>query len=240
VPEQSVTAPEKPAPTPERQEPAAPQRDAAPTDKEPASIPRRDWKLAKNEPSKPVDTPPDTSKKPDVRIKTGSGALATTDAAPTSSPAATANTRGKSYGPRLSKADDEPGATAAQQRGLGLAEALTQYYAKTGENQPPMHTTDRATLQRIITTGKLEAPRRRGAAWSTSGMSRRGEVAIRLKPGSEQFIELVPSTEIFGQVAHYYPRGVGKGSFATHLPVGHLEYFDITSHQWVPVLKGRE
>jgi hypothetical protein len=48
----------------------------------------------------------------------------------------------------------------------------------------------------------------------------RREVAIRLKPGSEQFIELVPSTEIFGQVAHYYPRGVGKGSFATHLPSG--------------------
>jgi hypothetical protein len=103
-----------------------------------------------------------------------------------------------------------------------------------------MHTTDRATLQRIMSNGKLEAPRRRGAAWSTSGMSRRGEVAIRLKPGAEQYIEFVPSTEIFGQVPHYYPRGVGKGSFATHVPAGYLEYFDVTAHQWVPLLRGRE
>jgi hypothetical protein len=119
-------------------------------------------------------------------------------------------------------------------------EALTEYYAKTGEPQPPMHTTDRATLQRILSNGKLEAPRRRGAAWSISGMSRRGEVAIRLKPGAEQFIEFVPSNEIFGQMAHYYPRGVGKGSFATHIPAGHLEYFDVTVHQWVPLLRGKE
>jgi hypothetical protein len=41
-------------------------------------------------------------------------------------------------------------------------------------------------------------------------------------------------------VAHYYPRGVGKGSFVTHIPAGHLEYFDATVHQWVPLLRGRE
>ena len=207
----------------------------------PASVPRRDWKLARSEPSKPVDTPPvDSAKKPEIRIKTGSGALATTDAAPVNSSAATANAPGKYYGPRLAKADDDGANSPAQQRALGLTEALTQYYAKTCELQPPMHTTDRATLQRIISSGKLEAPRRRGAAWSTSGMSRRGEVAIRLKPGAEQFIEFVPSTEIFGQVPHYYPRGVGKGSFATHVPAGYLEYFDVTVHEWVPLLRGRE
>jgi len=140
----------------------------------------------------------------------------------------------------LAKADDDGASSPAQQRALGLMEALTEYYAKTGEPQPPMHTTDRATLQRIVSNGKLEAPRRRGAAWSTSGMSRRGEVAIRLKPGAEQFIEFVPSNEIFGQMAHYYPRGVGKGSFATHIPAGYLEYFDITVNQWAPLLRGRE
>jgi hypothetical protein len=208
----------------------------------PASTPKRDWKLARSEPSKPVDTPAaETAKKPEIRVKTGSGALATTDAAPVNSPAASAHTPGKYYGPRLAKADDEAGAnTPAQQRAVTLAEALTQYYDKTGESQPPMHTTDRATLQRIVSSGKLEAPRRRGAAWSTSGMSRRGEVAIRLKPGAEKFVEFVPSNEIFGQIAHYYPRGVGKGGFATHIPAGHLEYFDVTVHQWVPLLRGQE
>jgi hypothetical protein len=224
------------------QRPAASVTEVVSADAEtPATTPKRDWKLTRSEPSKPVDTPPeDSAKKPDIRIKTGSGALATTDAAPTNSPAATANAPGKYYGPRLGKADDDGANSPAQQRALGLAEALTQYYAKTGEPQPPMHTTDRATLQRIMSNGKLEAPRRRGAAWSMSGMSRRGEVAIRLKPGAEQFIEFVPSNEIFGQMAHYYPRGVGKGSFATHIPAGYLEYFDITVNQWVPLLRGRE
>ena len=182
----------------------------------------------------------DSAKKPEIRVKTGSGALATTDAAPASSPAATANTPGKYYGPRLAKDDDTSANTPAQQRALSLADALNEYYAKNCELQPPMHTTDRATLQRIITNGKLEAPRRRGAAWSTSGMSRRGEAAIRLKLGAEQFIEFVPSTEIFGQVPHYYPRGVGKGSFATHVPAGYLEYFDVNTRQWVPLLRGPE
>ena len=238
----AAPAPEQSSQSIAPQRPAASATEVVSADAEtPATTPKRDWKLARSEPSKPVDTPPaESTKKPDIRIKTGSGALATTDAAPTNSPAATANAPGKYYGPRLAKADDDGASSPAQQRALGLVEALTQYYAKTGEPQPPMHTTDRATLQRIVSNGKLEAPRRRGAAWSTSGMSRRGEVAIRLKPGAEQFIEFVPSNEIFGQMAHYYPRGVGKGSFATHIPAGYLEYFDITVNQWVPLLRGRE
>ena len=98
-----------------------------------------------------------------------------------------------------------------------------------------MYATDRATLHRIIAAGKLDAPRRRGAPWSISGMSRRGEVAIRLKPGAEQYVEFVPSTEIFGQVPHYYPRGVGKGSYHTHVLAEHLEHFDVTTRQWAPL-----
>jgi hypothetical protein len=238
----TAVAQDQVAPSNAPHRPAATAAEAAPAGAEaPATTPKRDWKLARGEPSKPIDAAPaESAKKPDIRIKTGSGALATTDAAPVSSPAATANTPGKYYGPRLAKAEDDGANSPAQLRALGLADALTQYYEKSGEPQPPMHTTDRATLQRIMSNGKLEAPRRRGAAWSTSGMSRRGEVAIRLKPGAEQYIEFVPSTEIFGQVPHYYPRGVGKGSFATHVPAGYLEYFDVTAHQWVPLLRGRE
>ena len=69
-------------------------------------------------------------------------------------------------------------------------------------------------------------------------MSRRGEVVIRLRPGAEQFVEFVPSKELFGQIPHYYPRGVGKGTYATHIPVTHLEYFDLSKRQWAPVERG--
>lgn len=69
-------------------------------------------------------------------------------------------------------------------------------------------------------------------------MLRRGEVAIRLKPGAEKFVEFVPSREIFGQVPHYYPRGVGKGSHVTYVPAEYLEYFDVAARQWAPVQRG--
>jgi RsiW-degrading membrane proteinase PrsW (M82 family) len=227
---------------------SVPERPRDPPESEaPATTPKRDWKLtspARGETKADSESNDSAPKKPEptFRVKTGSGALATTDAAPAVSSAASANLPGKYYGPRLAKGvDDELGANSpANQRALSLADALTEFYAKAGQPQPPMHTTDRATLQRIVAAGKLEAPRRRGAAWSTSGMSRRGDVAIRLKPGAEQFIEFVPSTEIFGQVPHYYPRGVGKGSYATHVPAAHLEYFDVTTRQWAPLVRGRE
>jgi hypothetical protein len=235
----------------EKKKRPAPERSREPAEPEsPATTPKRDWKLttpARGETSKPVepqsaDTGPPKKPETTIRIKTGTGALATVDAPPPGSSAASASTPSKYYGPRLAKSgDDEADAnTPANQRALSLADALTEYYAKTGQPQPPMHVSDRATLQRIVSAGKLEAPRRRGAAWSTSGMSRRGEVAIRLKPGAEQYIEFVPSTEIFGQVPHFYPRGVGKGSYATHVPVGYLEYFDVTTRQWAPLVRGRE
>ena len=170
-------------------------------------------------------------------MKTGSGALATVDTAPTVSPAATATTPAKYYGPRYVRATDgEAGSdTHAQQRAVSLVDALSDFYAGAGTPQPAMYTTDRATLHRIIASGKLDAPRRRGAPWSISGTSRRGEVVIRLKPGSETYVEFVPSTEIFGQVPHYYPRGVGKGSYHTHVPAEYLEYFDVAARQWAPL-----
>jgi len=227
----------------------APERTPEPARNDaPAGVPRRDWKLSANgargeHPNTEGngDTPGAAKKsEPTLRLKTGSGALATVDAPPPGTPAAAEKTPAKYYGPKHAQGDDDEtgAASPAQQRALSLADALTEYYAKAGQLQPPMHTTDRATLQRIIANGKLEAPRRRGAPWSISGMSRRGEVAIRLKPGAEQFIEFVPSTEIFGQVPHYYPRGVGKGSYATHIPAGHLEHFDLATRQWAPVQRG--
>jgi hypothetical protein len=126
-----------------------------------------------------------------------------------------------------------------QQPALNLVDAVAEFYAKAGQTLPPMHTTDRATLQRVIIGGKLEPPLRRGAPWSTSGIARRGEVAIRIKPGSERFIEFVPSREIYGVMPHFYPRGVGKGNFVTYVPTEHLEYFDLSTREWVAMRKGR-
>ena len=66
-------------------------------------------------------------------------------------------------------------------------------------------------------------------------MLAKGEVAIRLKPGAEKFVELVPSVETFGQVPNYYPKGVGKGDFRKTVPADHLQYFDMQSRQWAAV-----
>jgi RsiW-degrading membrane proteinase PrsW (M82 family) len=241
----SRKAPHSSAPAPLQSghdKPSASKRAREPVELEaPATTPKRDWKLT-NGPlgaETPKSKDPETAKKsgPAFRMKTGSGALANVDTAPTVSPAATATTQVKYYGPRhVGRADGEAGSdTHAQLRAISLADALSDFYANAGTPQPAMYTTDRATLHRIIASGKLDPPRRRGAPWSISGVSRRGEVAIRLKPGSEQYIEFVPSTEIFGQVPHYYPRGVGKGSYQTHVLAEHLEYFDIAARQWAPL-----
>jgi hypothetical protein len=224
--------------------PSAPERSAELAAAEtPSTTPKRDWKLGNGNTARgenPKAAEAESKSEPAIRVKTGSGALATADTPLLGSSAASANTPGKYYGPRHAKfADDEPEANVpAQQRALSLADALSEHYSKTGQPQPPMYTTDRMTLQRIMTSGRLEAPLRRGAPWSTSGMSRRGEVVIRLKPGAEQFIEFVPSKELFGQIPHYYPRGVGKGSYATHIPATHLEHFDLTHRHWVPLVGG--
>jgi RsiW-degrading membrane proteinase PrsW (M82 family) len=223
----------------------APKRPKERADMATHATPKRDWKLdngdpARGEDHKSRDTHTARKTEPTYRMKTGSGALASVDTAPPMSPVANASKRTKHYGPRHAIGTDDEVAhdTPAQQRATNLADALTDYYTRVGQPQPAMYTTDRATLHRIIASGKLEAPRRRGAPWSISGMSRRGEVAIRLRPGSEQFVEFVPSTEIFGQVPHYYQRGVGRGNFVTHVPAEHLEYFDVATRQWAPLLRG--
>jgi hypothetical protein len=172
------------------------------------------------------------------RAKGASGALAPVESLPGGASADKMPV--KYYGPKHAEGADDGTANAAQQRASNLAETLAEYYAKTGEPQPPMHTTDRATLQRAIQGGKLEAPRRRGAPWSLSGMGRRGEVVIRLKPGAEKYVEFVPSKESFGQVPHFYQRGVGKGSFVTYVPATHLEYFDPNAGAWVALQRGKE
>jgi hypothetical protein len=181
---------------------------------------------------------PGTRSDTTFRAKGASGALAPVESLPGGASADKMPV--KYYGPKHAEGADDGTANAAQQRASNLAEALGEYYAKTGEPQPPMHTTDRATLQRAIQGGKLEAPRRRGAPWSLSGMGRRGEVVIRLKPGAEKYVEFVPSKESFGQVPHFYQRGVGKGSFVTYVPATHLEYFDPNAGAWVALQRGKE
>ncbi len=98
-----------------------------------------------------------------------------------------------------------------------------------------MHTTDRASLLKIIDNGKLETPRKGPAPWSFSGMLRKNDVVIRLKPGADKFVEFVPSNETFGQVPRFYPRTVGVGAYKTFIPAEHLEVFDAAAREWLPL-----
>ena len=235
-----------PTPTTEMRDvpakPVTPERAQEPVEAEtPATMPRRDWKLGSPSPGqtpKAAEFNPETrAKKSETtfRLKTGSGALATVDAPPPGASASAEKMPGKYYGPRYAKESDEETTanSPAQQRALSLADALTEFYAKAGQPQPPMHTTDRATLQRIIANGKLEAPRRRGAPWSMSGMSRRGEVAIRLEArrGTVRRIcsvhgdfrtspALLPARRRQGQLRHPHPGGASRIFRLGHAPMG--------------------
>jgi len=104
-----------------------------------------------------------------------------------------------------------------------------------GEPQPPIHTTDRESLLKIIESGKLETPRKGPAPWSFSGMLRKNDVAIRLKPGADKYVEFIPSNETFGQMTRFYPRTVGVGAYKPFIPAEHLEMFDAEARAWVPL-----
>jgi len=98
-----------------------------------------------------------------------------------------------------------------------------------------MHMTTRAKFDAIKRTRILEAPEH-GASWSESGPLRAGDVAIRLKPGAEQFVEMVEAGEEgHGLVTRYYEQGVGKGEFKSYIPTKYLQYFDVARGEWVDV-----
>src|SRR5262249_27713071 len=107
-----------------------------------------------------------------------------------------------------------------------LAQALGDYFAKSGEAPPPMHTVDSDTLTEVLNSGRLEMARKGAQPWSSSGIPRRGDYAIRLKRGADRYIEFVPSNVTFGQTPRYSPRRVGVGTAQTYIPADHLEYFD--------------
>jgi hypothetical protein len=125
------------------------------------------------------------------------------------------------------------GATASTKS--PLAEALSQYYSDTGETPPPMHAVDRNTFDEIIESGRLETTHRSAQPWSYSGVPRRGDFAIRLKRGSDRYVEFVPSTVTFGQTPRYYARRVGVGTAQTYIPIEHLEVFDTGAREWLPL-----
>jgi protease prsW family protein len=116
-----------------------------------------------------------------------------------------------------------------------LAEALNEYFAKSGETPPPMHTVDTDTLTEVINSGRLETTRKGTQPWTYSGIPRRGDYAIRLKRGSDRYVEFVSSNVTFGQTPRYYPRRVGVGTAQTYIPIDHLEYFDSGTHEWLPM-----
>ena len=177
-----------------------------------------------------------------LRVKTGSGALATVDPAPPGMFASAEKAAGKYYGPRhASAADDEPGANMpAQQRALSLADALTEYYAKTGEPQPPMYTTDRATLQRIIDATASSTPRADAARLEHLGHVAPGRgrdppearlrTVHRICSVQRRFSDRCRTT-----IRAAWAKAASRPTFLAE----HLEYFDVTARQWAPLQRSR-
>lgn len=116
-----------------------------------------------------------------------------------------------------------------------LADALSEYFERTGETPPPMHTLDGEELKEVLESGRLETERRGVQPWSFSGIPRRGDFAIRLRRGSDRHVEFIPSNVTFGQTPRYYARRVGVGTAHSYIPAEHLEYFDARARGWLPM-----
>ncbi|MGE0744791.1 MAG: hypothetical protein AB7K86_06060 [Rhodospirillales bacterium] len=96
-------------------------------------------------------------------------------------------------------------------------------------NIPSLHVTDGQALAAIARKGVLEAPARGGASWSPPGIGtlREGNVAIRIKPGHEGFIEWRRDPNGTGLVPIHWRSGKpGVGQPTTYVPVERLQYFD--------------
>lgn len=123
------------------------------------------------------------------------------------------------------------------EKGAYIDDLLKKNYGN--QKQPPMHMTNRASLEGIKKSGILEAPIS-GASWSYSGSVREGNVAIRLTPDGQKFVVMNSAEVPTGLVPKYYPQGVGKdgkgiGQFKTYVPSKYLEYYDWNSESWLPV-----
>ena len=126
--------------------------------------------------------------------------------------------------------EQERAAAAARK---ALDDGLSKFYGR--KKQPPMHTTNREFLAKIVQDGKLEMPAGSGATWSYTGTLRDGDVAIKLTAKGAEKVQLIPTTDAFGQVPQFFEQGIGKGAAQTYIPVEYLEYFNVTQGKWLPL-----
>jgi hypothetical protein len=100
-----------------------------------------------------------------------------------------------------------------------LHDVIDGMYPK--DDAPKLHVTNTDGLRGIIRAGKLDPPLRGGASFSPGGSIktlREGNVAIRVKPGHENFVEFISTPQGLG----FKPVGTGK----SYLSSEHLQYLD--------------
>jgi hypothetical protein len=136
--------------------------------------------------------------------------------------------------PREGATRPNPGAAARNPDTRRLMNEVIDEMYPDGKT-PPLHVTDQASLKKIIDNGIWEQPAGGGASFSPPGVGtlRMGDVAIRIKPGHEGFIEWRHHPS--GRVPIYWRSGkVGVGESRTYIPVEHLEWLNPRARAWRP------
>jgi hypothetical protein len=125
-----------------------------------------------------------------------------------------------------------PGFQSAE-RAVSLEDIIRDNYRRAGHagRLPPMHVTDAQHLEQIMAGGKLEH-NTSGASWSYLGTLRSGNIAIRVRPGSERFVSFTDSAGR-GNTPQFWPQGVNNGRPSVDIPTQHLEYYDYEHDVWV-------
>lgn len=108
-----------------------------------------------------------------------------------------------------------------------LDDCIKEYFLAMREPVPPVHVTDLQGLRAIRAAGHWQQPARGGASFSPPGIGtlRNGDVAIRVKPGSEDYVEMRHSSSAFGLVPLFWPDGIGQGSSKSYVLIEHLQYY---------------
>lgn len=107
-----------------------------------------------------------------------------------------------------------------------------------GNTKPHLNTISRESLRKIYASMKWLPPKEGGAAFSRAGSDFTGRhevIAVRIRPGHENFVEMVPTSNGTGYVPRYWEsgqKGVGKSSDI--VPAEHFEWIDGDLKAWVP------
>ncbi|TCK18699.1 hypothetical protein DFR30_1982 [Thiogranum longum] len=108
-----------------------------------------------------------------------------------------------------------------------LKPIVEDFYKGKDEPVPPLHVTQLSGFKGIIKDRYLTLTNGANFSREGIGVSRVGRYAIRVRKGSEGYVELVPSGNATGLVAIYWKDGIGNGTRNTaRIPAKHLEYFD--------------